>query len=75
VRIDTLDNPGWKVTIDLAGTSWASLVSPTRNIARSETDWIHTKIEDTRFVGFGGPRNLEEIIHEFFRCLDQNRRM
>jgi hypothetical protein len=45
-------------------------MSPIRTLDKSETDWLHTKIEEGRFVGNGGPFNLEQIIREFLRLIE-----
>jgi hypothetical protein len=71
VKIDTLDNPGWIVTIDLYETVWANVTVDRRREERSETDWIQTEISGSRFVGCGGPLNLTEVVAEFFRILEQ----
>lgn len=64
VRIGTLDNPGWSVEIDLAGTSLAD--RPLEKIQRdSGTDWILCELYADQFRGFGGPSNLGEILDIF----------
>ncbi len=70
VAIETVDNPGWVVTIDLAGTRCAHIVSSQRRIERTTSDWCQTEIAASQFVGAGGPLNLEEVIEEFFRLVD-----
>jgi hypothetical protein len=74
IRIITLDNPGWYVTIDLDETDVESKVFNGVNIERSEHDWVKCKVafedengdENRRFIGAGGPTNLGEIL-EIFR--------
>src|SRR4051812_39581472 len=70
VTIGTLDNPGWKVAIDLVGTPWATLVRPPHLVERSENDWMHSRVEASQFVGNCGPRNLRELIREVFTIVD-----
>ena len=66
VKIDTLDNPGWSVDIDLNDTPLESKQFPTLHIQRdNEQDWIHCKIENSRFSGSCGPKNLEELLCRF----------
>lgn len=65
VTIETSDNPGWVVTIDLAETDWADLSIPGRGETRSEQDWFHVKVEQGKFQGVGGPLNLDEILTRF----------
>jgi RHS repeat-associated protein len=66
IKIDTLDNPGWMVTIDLAETRWSDLALPRKIIERNESDWVQTEVVKSQFIGCGGVRNLEEILSRFF---------
>jgi hypothetical protein len=69
VKIETLDNPGWSVTIDLAGTLLEN--HPFAAVRRRDPHdddgdaWIDCKVEGTRFVGHGGTRQLETILRTF----------
>lgn len=74
VSVETLDNPGWKVEIDLTGTSLQNLSM--EEIARGEVnhagvdgaqDWLQCKVENSRFVGAGGPLSLVQICDVFMR--------
>jgi hypothetical protein len=65
VRIGTLDNPGWTLTVDLEGTSLERKPMTPLEIHRSEHDWIHAAVKDRRFEGAGGPDNLVELIRVF----------
>lgn len=65
VKIDTLDNPGWQVTIDLRETEWEELDVARKILERSERDWVQTEVTDQKFIGCGGPVNLEELIELF----------
>ncbi|MBX3110363.1 MAG: immunity 53 family protein, partial [Fimbriimonadaceae bacterium] len=53
VKIDTLDNPGWIVTIDLAGTRWEGLELARIIIERSEQDWAQYEVAQDQFIGCG----------------------
>ncbi|TAK64981.1 MAG: rhodanese-related sulfurtransferase [Bacteroidetes bacterium] len=65
VTIQTLDNPGWMVTIDLTGTNLEKANIGEINHERSETDWIKCWKENEKFRGVGGALNLEEILTVF----------
>ncbi len=65
IKIDTLDNPGWTVTIDLAGTKLEGLVSARQRIDRDEDDWAQYEVRGQQFIACGGPLNLEELIDMF----------
>jgi hypothetical protein len=71
VKIETLDNPGWHVVIDLSETAWANLsVEPTPAVLdEDEPNWIHYKIHDGRFQGACGPIQLEELLNKFFELI------
>lgn len=69
VAIDTLDNPGWSIRIDLSGTSLEDADITDRRMERSEDDWVHSRREGSQFVAFCGPENLEEAIRSFLGIL------
>ncbi len=73
IRIETLDNPGWRVTIDLTGT-----VLEARRFERvthqdpiDEHQWIHAWTEDRQFHGACGPDDLLSLIELFLRWADE----
>jgi hypothetical protein len=65
IRISTLDNPGWSLSIDLGGTSKADCVVPRNLVERSENDWVSVVVKDGQFKAHGGPENLSEMIRLF----------
>lgn len=65
VKIDTLDNPGWSVTIDLVGTNLENKTFAKVNQLIMENDWIQCNVENCKFYGAGGPQNLIDIINIF----------
>lgn len=65
IKIDTLDNPGWSIAIDLVQTNLEEESFKKVNIERNEDDWIQICIEDGIFKGCGGPGNLDEILNIF----------
>lgn len=65
IKIDTLDNPGWSVSIDLIGTNLENKNLTKINQLTTENDWIQCKVENYKFQGAGGPKNLTDIIHVF----------
>jgi len=69
VKIDTLDNPGWIVQIDLADTKLEDqeFVAFARGDSDAGADWIHCKAESRMFVGTGGFGNLTEILDTFLK--------
>ncbi|MCI0651703.1 MAG: immunity 53 family protein [Planctomycetes bacterium] len=71
IKIDTLDNPGWSVVIDLpratvVAPDWAGLA-----VERSTGNWIRCWKEEQQFHGVGGVQNLSEIICVFLDSFGQ----
>ena len=64
IKIETLDNPGWHVQINLVGTPHDSAVRETA-ADNSETDWLRCSIQNRLFNGYGDPGKLEKIIEVF----------
>ena len=66
ISIETIDNPGWHIRIQLEDTILNKEVFEKTVIQREdEDDWLHCKVENGVFDGNCGPRNLEEIILVF----------
>lgn len=65
VRIATLDNPGWSLDIDLAETPLEGLEQSRHCDERDQNDWVSYEIKESKFIGNGGPTNLDELISIF----------
>jgi len=71
VRIETLDNPGWNLEIDLVDTQLEGKPFEPVNygmfdeVETSGNEWIFCKVEDNKFSAGGGPHKLNEIINVF----------
>ncbi len=65
VKIDTLDNPGWSVTIDLYETNLEGKRFHQYENHISDESWIECKVEEDRFRGLGDPTKLEQILKIF----------
>jgi hypothetical protein len=65
VEIGTLDNPGWRLRIDLAGTPLQGSVFERRVVERSPADWLQLWVEDDAFHAACGPHNLTEVLAAF----------
>jgi hypothetical protein len=73
VKIETLDNPGWVVRIDLDETAWEDITHEEEQ-DNGERDWYHIKIESSKFTGGGDPTKLKFIIERFALILKQARK-
>jgi len=79
VKIDTLDNPGWSLKIDLAGTSLKGRIferivhgEPSDDLdewQRTGSWWVITA-KDSKFVASCGPLDLSTVIDLFRRWVE-----
>jgi Immunity protein 53 len=65
IKIDTLDNPGWHITVDLAGTNLETKEFQQIEIDKSNDDWFVCRVIDKKFDGHGDPQKLEKILQFF----------
>lgn len=71
VKIDTCDNPGWWVKIDLADTPFerkrfdSISVNVDSNGHQTEASWLTCEVIDSVWEGAGDPTRLEEILRLF----------
>lgn len=84
LKIESMDDPGWWVRIDLAYTGISRSDIRERIEHRAENDWIECRAEPGcvftsdaqdcgHFVGMGGPHNLGEIIEYFLQLVPRTR--
>lgn len=71
VRIDTLDNPGWILTVDLDETVLSGISVHRDRIDRSDMDWAQHEVSGNKFIACGRQFNLEELIWRFLTVLQQ----
>lgn len=72
ITVETLDNPGWKVVVDLTGTDLENVSFEEFVVERLGDDWVHARVADTgetavrrRFEVFCGPGSLAEAVEIF----------
>ena len=72
VRIETLDNPGWFLRIDLSGTEYSGckLARVENGISGAKRSWTAYYIENDQFYAAGGPSTLPLLIGCFFDWID-----
>jgi hypothetical protein len=70
VDIGTLDNPGWRITIDLRGTKSENKALDRVKLERTTNDWLQYWVEDRKFNAACGPENLSEAIGVFCDWFD-----
>lgn len=65
ISIGTIDNPGWRVAIELRGTPLAKKSFARLEIEKSDTDWMHCWIDGDVFNIACGPQNLTSALSIF----------
>ncbi len=71
IKIESCDNPGWWVKIDLRGTKLLErpFLRVTKNYRIGDRDpqspWMYCDVKDGVFHGAGDPHTLGEIIRVF----------
>lgn len=66
IKIETVDNPGWRVDIDLADTELSAIPFSRVNSEKDKFDWIHCWVEDCKFKIACSSSNLDQGL-EIFR--------
>jgi len=70
VTIETLDNPGWRIQIDLRETKAQGRTSQWVEINRSADDWLRYRAVADKFEAACGPLNLSEAFQVFTSWYD-----
>jgi hypothetical protein len=71
ISIGTLDNPGWSLRVDLSETELGRRDFSPLKIERADNDWVQCRVVDGKFEGFGGPKNLIELIDVFLNWAER----
>jgi len=71
VTISTVDNPGWRVEIDLVGTSLQTKPFETwQDDYDGEMNWIRCRLEEGKFIADCGPLRLNDALECFLVWAD-----
>jgi hypothetical protein len=65
ITIESLDNPGWKIEIDLTDTSLADRPFVSQSNLAGSSSWWDCKVEGGKFRGFCGPRDIGLVVGVF----------
>lgn len=65
IRISTLDNPGWRLWINLADTELEGRVAPRTRKEESETSWLDFRSDGEVFDAACGPEGLAGAVAAF----------
>jgi hypothetical protein len=71
IKIDTLDNPGWSVIIDLDETNLTTKPFPEVHDVGDGPHWIHCRVKENKFRGSGGPFMLTRILETFLQWANE----
>jgi hypothetical protein len=70
IHIETLDNPGWSLTIDLSGTDADARNLDWVKIERTDDDWVFYRVDRNKFEAAMGPENLAECVGIFLKWFE-----
>jgi len=65
IKIETMDNPGWLIKIDLKYTNMEDVRIKTSTTNSSHDDWYTIEIVDSVFTGLSSFNNLEILLKKF----------
>ena len=65
IKIETLDNPGWSVTIDLSNMTTKLEEIPYQLFEKSKRDWYGYSIKDMKYKAAGDPTKLKFLLELF----------
>jgi hypothetical protein len=72
ISIATIDNPGWRVVIELHGTPLANKSFARIETETSESDWMQCWVDCGAFHSACGSHNLTEALTIFRKWADEN---
>jgi len=72
VKVETLDNPGWKLVIDVVGTPLETATFESVRREAGEHDWIVCRVEEGQFRGYSDVGKLEDLVAIFLQWSAQN---
>ena len=65
VSIETLDNPGWSLRIELTGTALQDKPFSPIEDTEPESSWVHCKVQNRIFEAHCGPLMLSTVVSYF----------
>lgn len=65
IRIETLDNPGWSITIETIDTSNELEDFDWLEFKNSDQDWYYYRVKEGVFEGAGDPSKLCKLLSLF----------
>jgi Immunity protein 53 len=65
VSTESLDNPGWRVEIDLVNTKLEKITFQTTEKEEPEQGGLYVRLKIKKFIGAGGPKELNKVLKVF----------
>lgn len=65
LSINNIDSPGWDFTFDLRETDLENSLFNGIMVRESEKDWYQCWKESGKFRGWGGEKNIVDIVYVF----------
>lgn len=72
IVLETVDNPGWMLTVDLTDTPLMQQPFAVYADRVSDTDWIHCSVEGAIFRGSAGMSRLSQMLGVFLDWAEQS---
>jgi len=73
ISIETVDNPGWYLTINLSETKYAECTFQSIQVEKDELNWYFCLTRNNNFEASCGPCNLGEVIVVFRNWIESIR--
>lgn len=70
ILIESLDNPGWSIQIDLADTLVSELNIEYNLFETNDNDWYGFSVKDSLFHAIGDPYKLEFLLRKFKELIE-----
>lgn len=70
IKIESLDNPGWWITIDLKDTCFENIKINSESIENDENDWYFFHYKDKKYEASGDPKKLEFLLIKFKEIIE-----
>lgn len=65
IKITTLDNPGWRIEIDIQNTDWEDITIMPQVFDNGNDDWYSIEISKGAFIAYGDTSKLDFLIEQF----------
>lgn len=72
VLIETLDNPGWSIQIDLSDTILSGKKLEEISIDISDSNWYRVSSNGSSFIGAGDQHKLKVLLESFKEFVGSN---